>query len=101
MTTPWNGTWDVSWVHSQGENVKAELTIEVHPNGHGTGTYTYQNGTVDGGFTRGGKVFEGEWIQGNYRGYFAFILTSDTTFYGVWANSQDADAKPWTGKKRQ
>jgi len=101
MTTPWNGTWDISWENSQGRTETAEMTVEVHPNGHGVGTYTHSEGTLDGGFTRGGKIFIGEWIQNNYRGYFAFILTSDTSFYGVWTNSQDADGRPWTGTKRQ
>jgi hypothetical protein len=77
------------------------MTLDVHENGYGVGTYTHGDGKIDGGFSRGGKIFEGEWIQNDKRGYFAFILTSDTSFYGVRANSQDADAVPWTGTKKQ
>ena len=96
MANEFVGTWNTSW--TGGAHQSTPLTI----NADGTGTYSYESGTVSGTFGTGNLSYSGTWTQQKpapdppVSGEFTFVLTGPTSFVGGWAMG-DTPGGSWNG----
>lgn|GEM_PF-2542361 len=64
-----------------------------------TGTYTHQNGRVEG--TLNGNTFAGWWYQSNGKGRVVFVFDSGaSSFTGKWSYNDAEPSSPWNGKRK-
>ena len=86
------GTWKTGF---------GEMTFTITDN-TATASYSFDNGTVRGTLTTGGRVLVGTYSEGQAKGTFQFVLADDgQSFSGRWrrtSGKREPPAGTWDGK---